>query len=162
MNRRSVRSPVGRTRRPRRGVSLMVAVVLLAVTAAVLAAAVKTTALHRRAADADLRRARAELLADAAARLARGRRAADPAYRGETWSAATPAGPAAATIAPSDESAGDPAGGLRVTATVGAGGDRGRVLRRLPPDEPRSPPGPAAGPPRRPLSAPEPRTRTDP
>ena len=149
--RASLTRRVGASALPRRGVSLAIAVVLLAVTVGVLAAAAKTAGLARRDLEPRERAVRAGLLADAAARVARARLAADPAAGGFAWSPDLP-GPATATVS----FAPGPPGFRRVTvaAVLGAGGETARAqrafLRVVPsnaPEHPRS---------RRPLVAPRP------
>ena len=118
-----VRSPPsGRSRTRRRGAALLVAIVLLTVVAALLTAAVRSAALAARATAPAADAVRADLLADAAAHLARARLAADPGYAGETWTPDTPAGPASAVIQAAP--AGD--GGTRITVTATTGGAAAR------------------------------------
>ena len=117
---------VGTGRGPARpGASLMVAIVLLAVSAALVAEAARTAVLHRRGSAATERAAAADLFAGAAARLARARAAADPSYPGEDWTAETPLGPAAATIAPDD------GGGFAVDVELTDGGEAARARRAV-------------------------------
>ena len=123
-------------RRPRRrGVSLLVAVVLLAVVGAVLGVAVRGALLHRGAADRDVAAVQSDLLADAATRRA--------AWRGrvEPWTPALPNGTAAV---------GTPDASL--LAAVTRGGHTARTRRVLSDSDA----GPAS-PGREPLTAPKPR-----
>ncbi|NNJ25465.1 hypothetical protein [Alienimonas chondri] len=84
----------------RRGVSLMVAVVLLALTTSLLLAAARTAALHRRSLGPNQAAVQADLLADAAARLnASGEASALP------WRPELPGG--TATVSLESSTAGD-------------------------------------------------------
>ena len=103
---------------PRRGAALVVAVVLLAVTIALLAAAAKTAGLHARGAGPAEDGVRAGLLADAAARLARRRLAADPGFTTFDWRPA--AGAATVTV----DHAGDGRSRVAVVATTADGAAR--------------------------------------
>ena len=109
----------------RYGVSLMVAIVLLAVTTGLLVEAARTAALARRGLAGAERAAAADLFADAAARLAHARAAADPSYPGETWAAETPLGSATATVAP------DEGGGFVIDVELTDGGEAARARRAV-------------------------------
>ena len=111
----------------RRGASLMVAVVLLTVTMALLLAAAKTAALHRRSLEPARAAAQADLLADAATRLAARRQVVGVGGAGEPWSPDLPGG-AANVVYERPENSGDP---LRIDATVTVDGATARARRAV-------------------------------
>ena len=115
------RRPGGR----RRGASLMVAVVLLTVTMALLLAAAKTAALHRRSLEPARAAAQADLLADAAARLATRRQVVGVGGETAPWSPDLPGG-SADVVYERPENPGDP---LRIDATVTVDGATARARR---------------------------------
>ncbi|MFH5803600.1 hypothetical protein [Alienimonas sp. DA493] len=82
--------------------SLMVAIVLLAVATGLLLTAVRTAAVHRRSLEPNEAAVQAALLADAGARLA-AVRTARGAGAPESWSPALPGGAAAVTFSPAAE-----------------------------------------------------------
>ncbi len=113
----------------RRGVSLMVAIVLLTVTAGLLLAAAKTAAIHRRSLGPAGAAVQADLLADAAARLAV--RRSDPTAEPPIWEPVLPGGAAAVTFRSPDDAA-ESRAGVALEVVVERDGDTARTRRTVP------------------------------
>ncbi|MEM9702219.1 MAG: hypothetical protein AAF907_07235 [Planctomycetota bacterium] len=111
--RRLVPDPAGPRRR---GVSLMVAIVLIAVASALLLAAARTVAMQRRSLETNRAAVQADLLADAALR----RPAPDGPDASEPWAPDLPGGKAAVAV---DDG--------RLTVTVNLGGVTAQAARPL-------------------------------
>jgi hypothetical protein len=72
-------------KRSRRGAAVLVAMVCLCVLAVVIAALVKMSTAERTRLQTDAERLQADVLAESAMDRAAAKLAADPKYRGETW-----------------------------------------------------------------------------